>query len=263
MSLPAPAPKKPESDPTLSSGYESQKPALVKINLPAQHSWVTYVILGSTIIVYLLQLLSQVVFNGADIPAALGMKVNEAIVLGQFWRLITPMLLHGSLLHIGFNMYALHIFGRGLERHYGHWRFLALYLMGAFVGNVFSFLLSISPSLGASTAIFGLVGAEGVFIFSNRKWFGQRARPMLLNIAMIVGINLMLGLSPGIDNWGHMGGLIGGAIFAWFAGPLWQVDGVYPDLSLNDVRFSGSRTVIVAVVEAVIFFSLVIISMVL
>jgi rhomboid protease GluP len=187
---------------------------------------VTYTILVVTILVFGLQWLSQTTTSGQDWPFALGGKINEFILQGQLWRLITPVLLHGSLMHIAFNMYALFVIGPSLERHYGHYRFLMLYLIGAFAGNTLSFVLSPNPSLGASTAIFGLVAAEAVFIFKNRQLFGSRARSMLINLGLIIVVNLALGLGvqSGIDNWGHLGGLIGGFIFAWVAGPIYKVE---------------------------------------
>ena len=89
-----------------------------------------------------------------------------------------------------------------MEGYYGHSRFLLLYIIGAFCGNTLSFVLSPSASLGASTAIFALVAAEGVFIYRNRSMFGTRARSMLSNLVLIVVVNLVIGLQPGIDNWG-------------------------------------------------------------
>jgi rhomboid protease GluP len=53
---------------------------------------------------------------------------------------------------------------------------------------------------------------------------------------VIIAINLFIGLSPGIDNWGHVGGLLGGAMFAWFASPRWEVTGITPDFRLQDTR---------------------------
>lgn len=207
---------------------------VITIKLPIAKPWVAYSLLGITITIYLLQMLSQAVFQGIDYPAALGAKINAAIQAGQFWRLITPMLLHGSILHIGFNMYALYVIGPGLERYYGHKRFLALYLLSAFTGNVASFVLSSAASLGASTAIFGLVTAEGIFIYKNRFLFGKKAQSMLINIGSIVVINLLLGLNPGIDNWGHLGGLIGGLAFSWFSGPAYKIGGLPPEYQLED-----------------------------
>jgi rhomboid protease GluP len=197
----------------------SQMPAPVKNPLNrVTYPTVTYALLGITIFIFLLQLLTESLL-GTDYPAMLGMKVNSLVIQGQFWRLITPVFLHGSILHIGFNMYALWIIGVRLERAYGHGRYAILYFLSAYTGNVLSFLFQPSPSLGASTAIFGLLAAEGVLLYQNRKMILD-ARSMLQNIITIGIINLIIGMTGGIDNWGHMGGLLGGLAFGWFAGPL-------------------------------------------
>jgi rhomboid protease GluP len=203
---------------------------------------VTYVILVLTVLIYLLQAGTEVL-AGYDIPALFGMKINEAIIAGQLWRLVTPMLLHGSVIHIGFNMYALMTIGSNIEKRFGHGRFLLLYLMGAFAGNVFSFLLSPNPSLGASTSIFGLLGAEMVFFYQNRKIFGSGARSALQNVISVAAINLLIGLSGGIDNWGHLGGLLGGLVFTWFAGPRLNLEGVYPYFKVIDERGTEGQLV--------------------
>ncbi len=211
----------------------------VTVHLPDTKTGVVYVILALTVVVYLLQLASTNLYNGIDLPALLGMKINEWILQGEVWRFFTPLLLHGSVLHVAFNMYALYNIGRGLERFYGHGRFLVLYVLGGFAGNVFSFLLTSAPSLGSSTAIFGLLGAEAIFLYQNRHIFGRTAQRALLNILTIAGINLLIGMNPGIDNWGHVGGLLGGTLFAWLAGPMLQVHGLSPDLALVDQRQEG------------------------
>lgn len=210
-------------------------PTRVPITLPAGKPIVTYIILALTITVFILQVISDLVFN-IDIPANFGMKINELIQRGQVWRLITPLFLHGSILHIGFNMYALYSIGSSLERYYGHLRFTLLYLVAGFAGNVVSFLFTASPSLGASTAIFGLAVAEGVFIYNNRALFGQRAQSMLINIGFIVLVNLALGTSAGIDNWGHLGGILGGLAYASLAGPILQVKQDMLGFRIADIR---------------------------
>ena len=199
----------------------------------------TYAILAVTAAVYLLQLASEQLL-GTDYPASLGMKVNELIVAGQWWRLLTPMLLHGSILHIGFNMYALLILGQDVERHMGHRRFLLLYVLSGFAGNVISFLFQPADSLGASTSIFGLLAAQGVFVYQNRRLIAN-ARDILLNVVFIAGVNLLIGLSGGIDNWGHLGGLLGGLMFSWFAGPKFQLGGEFSQ-TLVDARGTGDVT---------------------
>jgi rhomboid protease GluP len=229
-------------------------PQRIPISAPSSRPYVTYTLLAITIIIFILQSASEYLLGG-DLVAALGMKVNDLIIDGQYWRLLTPMFLHGSILHLGFNMYALYIFGPGLERYYGHGRFILLYFLGAFAGNVISFMFSASPSLGSSTAIFGLLAAEGVFLFQNQKIFGGVARRALTNIIILAVVNFMIGLQPGIDNWGHLGGLLGGAIFAFLGGPVLKVEGLAPDLRVVDSRES-SDVVRAIVVDILIFGSL-------
>jgi len=210
-------------------------PQSIPVQLPSRRPYISYTLLVVTILVYVAQVASAK-YLGTDIPFLWGVKYNDYIVQGQFWRLLTPMFLHGSLLHIAFNMYALWRFGPSLERFYGYARFLALYVIAGFAGNVFSFAMSPAASLGSSTAIFGLLGAEGVFLYQNRKIFGRQSQSALQQLIMLAAINLLIGTSPGIDNWGHLGGLLGGVSFAWLAGPVLRVEGAFPNFVLVDTR---------------------------
>jgi len=216
----------------------SQPRDSARVNIPTRQPVVTYALIGLTVVVFILQSLVET-FTGTDLLFVYGGKINPLIEAGQFWRLITPILLHGSILHIALNMYALYILGRRMERFYGHGRFLLLYLLSGFAGNVLSFVLTSSPSLGASTAIFGLFSAEGIFIIQNRKLFGSaRTRQALTNLGIILIINLAYGFAPGsnIDIMGHLGGLLGGVFFAWKGGPILRVAGQPPFYDMVDTR---------------------------
>lgn len=230
---------------------ESRPTKRVLVSLPVSVTYVTYAIMGITIVVYLLQLLSNFTL-GYDFLVGLGAKGNEAIRSGQLWRFLTPVLLHGSIFHIGVNMYALNAFGSGLERRYGYGRFILLYILGGFAGTVFSFLFTQANSIGASGAIFGLIGAEGIFLFKNRNLLGKQVGQAINNVVFVVVLNLLLGLQPWIDNWGHIGGLMGGLIFAWFAGPHWEVRGISPNRHVIDRR--EPRDVIVGTAVVTIIF---------
>ena len=220
--------------------------------MPRSAPYVTYTIIGITVFFYVLQLLSEYAL-GNDILVIYGARINEAILAGELWRFLTPALLHGSLPHIAFNMYALLSFGTSLERFLGHGRFFLLYVLGAFAGNVASFLFSPGYSVGASTAIFGLLGAEAVFLIQNRKAFPGQFRSAIGNIIFIAAINLfVIGSLPGIDNWGHIGGLVGGVMFTSFAGPLWEIEGVYPAYHFVDKR-SFQAVVLGAAMVVLIF----------
>jgi rhomboid protease GluP len=191
-----------------------------------------YTVIGIMVVtgvIFLLQLASVSILK-YDLPEVLGAKVNDLIVQGQLWRLVTPIFLHVNIIHIGFNLYAVYIFGPTLEATYGRTRFILLYLLGGIAGNVASFYFSSANSVGASTAIFGMVSAQGVLVFRNREFFGAQSRPILMNVLLVAGINLLIGATiPGIDDWGHLGGLVGGFAFAWFAGPLFKRETVVVD----------------------------------
>jgi len=221
--------------------FSTQTPAVepppqhIRIRVPDDKPMVVYFIMGITVLVYLLQLGANALY-GYDIVAIVGMKINEYIYLGEYWRLITPVFLHANLMHIGFNMYALNALGPQLERFYGSWQFLLLYLVCGFGGVVASFALTDAGSVGASTAIFGLLGALGTFAYLNQKTFGDKAKRSLRSIIQIAAINLMIGLSPGIDNWGHMGGLVAGVIIGWLGGPVFEIIGDQDFLQAKNTR---------------------------
>jgi rhomboid protease GluP len=226
------------------------------IRMPSQPPIATYILVGFTVFIYVLQMLGSALLGdsnyGIDYVTLLGARISEAIDAGQVWRLITPVFLHGSLGHIFFNMYALYSIGSLLERHFGRGRFLLLYFLAAFSGNVLSYLFTQGYSVGASTAVFGLIAAETIFFYQNRELFGSHARQAIGNAVFIIAINLFLGLSPNIDNWGHIGGLLGGAMFAWFAGPQWVLAGNPPEFSLRDER--ESREVVTGILLVVLVF---------
>lgn len=231
----------------------------VRVALPSLAPSVTYAIIGFTVFVYLLQMASVFIWGYAvyeiDWLEVYGARFNAAIRAGELWRFITPVFLHGSVTHIFFNMYALLSIGTFLERQLGHGRFALLYFLGAFTGNEFSFLFTGENgfSVGASTAVFGLIGAEMIFFYQNRELFGAQAKQAIGNVIFIIVINLFIGLSPGIDNWGHIGGLLGGIIFTWFAGVRWAVAGIPPEMSLVDQR--EAREIITGLGVVVLVFS--------
>ncbi len=214
---------------------QTQQPQRVQVTVPRVRPIATYVILVLTTLIYLGQVLGQQL--NFDIVTGLGIKDDVLIRAGQLWRLITPVFLHASILHIGFNMYALFIFGRGIETRYGHSRFILLYFLSGYAGNVMSFLLTTNQSLGASTAIFGLISAEAVFLLQNRTLLGKQVNRALFNLAYIAAINLFIGFTTSsVDNWGHIGGMLGGLLFAWFGGPCWKLEGFYPTVKVVDER---------------------------
>lgn len=183
---------------------------------------VTYGLIATTAMVFLGQLISQSAL-GFDLVGSLGAKDNVSIAAGELWRLITPVFIHGGIAHFFVNMYSLYAIGPVVERFFGAGRTLTLYLLSGIAGVVLSLSFSPYRSVGASGAIFGLLGSLGAFLYANRTTFGQAGRMQLRHIILVALLNLGLGLYPGIDNWGHLGGLLFGVVLAWFISPSLQV----------------------------------------
>ena len=146
-----------------------------------------------------------------------GAKINKLFWEGQVWRVISSMFLHGGWLHLLFNGYAVYILGPILERLYGPRRFLVLYMFSGTVAGFASVLFTDGPSVGASGAIFGCLGALVVLGFKFRRLLPPRvARAFGVGLLPWVVINLVIGLIPDlpIDNAAHVGGLVAGTALA-------------------------------------------------
>ncbi|MCX7568995.1 rhomboid family intramembrane serine protease [Tumebacillus sp. DT12] len=145
-----------------------------------------------------------------------GLMIPGRIQMGEFWRLITPMFLHYEFAHLAFNMLSLYVFGRFVERIYGSGRFAVIYLLAGIAGCLLSFALNDQPSLGASGAVFGLFGALLAFGQYDRRAFAMTIGASVYGLLIM---NLIFGfLMPNVDNWGHIGGLIGGYLTAMMLG---------------------------------------------
>lgn len=151
-------------------------------------------------------------FNGGSTDVQnlikFGAKDNMLILEGEWWRFFTPIFLHIGIFHLIMNTLALYYLGVAVEGIYGRWRFLFVYLVAGFSGSIASFVFSANVSAGASGAIFGCFGA---LLFFGTVYPSLFFRTMGRNIIGIIAINLVFGfVVPGIDNAGHIGGLIGG-----------------------------------------------------
>lgn len=167
----------------------------------------------------------------------LGAKFSPLIDLdNQWWRLLTPIFLHGGLVHLGFNSYALYIMGPDVERLYGWLRFGIIYLVAGLAGSIGSYAFGSlgSPSIGASGAIFGLMGAMGAFAYSARETLGAAAHRNLRQISGLAALNLVIGFSlPGIDNYAHIGGLVAGILVGLLLAPRLQFIQNYGEVRLE------------------------------
>jgi rhomboid protease GluP len=140
----------------------------------------------------------------------LGMGGRIPWQLGRWWTLLTATYLHGGILHILFNMLWLRRTGHWVEELFGASRFIIIYTLAGILGSLVSSLAGTSFFVGASGAIFGLFGA---LIFYGRQRGGTFGSAIFKQAAILAVISFVLGLvMPGVDNWGHLGGFIGGLL---------------------------------------------------
>lgn len=177
----------------------------------------TYILMAFTLLIYFLDYILKSV-TGREIIKNFGVKQSVLITLGEYWRLFTPMFLHADFMHIASNMFSLYILGQAVEKLFGSAKFTAIYLLGGIMGNIFSYTLTRNMSLGASGAVFAIGGAVIVI------WKMKASRLMRMSgkdffLVVLIGINIMMGFgNTGIDNWAHLGGLIGGIILSFAFG---------------------------------------------
>jgi membrane associated rhomboid family serine protease len=174
---------------------------------------VTYVLIALNVAAFVASAASGAGLGFGRVGGAViedGALFGPKIADGEYWRLVTSGFLHAGFLHIAFNMYLLWFLGRMLEPAIGRSQFAALYVVSLLGGSLGALLLSFdSVTVGASGAVFGLMGAAVVILRS------RGIDPMATGIPLLIGLNLLLSLRPGISIGGHIGGLVAGVAAAW------------------------------------------------
>jgi len=195
----------------------------MRLPLPLTRPLLSWAILALNAIVWLLM-----TFGGGstdtNVLVRFGAKVPWLVAMGEYWRLFTAIFLHIGFIHLAFNSYALYNLGPQVERLFGRHRFLVIYLLSGLAGSVASYILSESLSAGASGAIFGLIGAMAVYLARHQGILGQRGQRSLTNILVVILYNLVLSFTvPGIDVFGHLGGLAGGLVVGRLLCPHYEI----------------------------------------
>ncbi|MBN1486724.1 MAG: rhomboid family intramembrane serine protease [Anaerolineae bacterium] len=200
-----------------------------KTRLPTFSPVATYILIGLNIVVFLID-------PNLNWLASYGVLVPGLVLYrGEWWRLLTAGFLHSTLMHIASNLYALYIMGEQVERLFGKWRFLVVYGLALLGGNllVLAFSPLLTPTVGASGAILGIMGALLVYFYKYQDAFagGQSSVSRLLSVILL---NLAIGILPGISLWGHLGGFLAGAAASWAILPEYEpVDRLVPWLGVR------------------------------
>ena len=156
--------------------------------------------------------------NDPDVLWNLGAMDGRQIAAGEYWRLLAAMFLHSGWTHLVLNCFGLFVVGQLLEPLYGHSRFTALYLLSGLAGSVTSYALNLSLTpnaigMGASGAVFGVLGGLVAFFLSHRNQLGDMGRRSLIVLLVLAGANLLFGfVTSGVDNYAHIGGFVCGVV---------------------------------------------------
>jgi len=181
--------------------------------------FISYILIGINVLLFVLMVFYQPGFStelSIETLINFGAKYNMRIADGEFFRLLTSMFLHANLMHIVFNSLALRALGRDVEIFFGRSKFLIIYFTAGILGALGSYMFNDAIGVGASGAIFGLLGANLYLLTLNptlyKKIYGY-------DMLVLLGINLVYGLmNQNIDNVAHLAGMVGGYLAAWSVG---------------------------------------------
>ncbi|KAI5070443.1 hypothetical protein GOP47_0014786 [Adiantum capillus-veneris] len=211
-------------------------------NVFSTESYVVYVLAAINIAVYLFGLASPVDTAGmgtSTLPLLYGAKVNELLLNGEWWRLITPMFLHSGFFHIALSSWALLFFGPQVENVFGPLAFCMIYFLGGLCGNIFSFFLTPAATVGGTGPLFALFSAWVVYLWQNKRVLGEQSADYGIKATTLMGV-LVLCLSCLLptDEWIHVGAVLPGILFGSFAAPILQadLDGISSSLKNRDNR---------------------------
>jgi rhomboid protease GluP len=214
-------------------GEDARRPTVRKVDLSPFSSRpegeVTRILIAVNLVFFAFELVSAAAATGLggalaallnvppDVLLQMGARNGNLIRQGEIWRLLVPVFLHGGLLHILFNCVAIHQVGPLSEQAYGKARFLILYLVAGVVGNLLGLQVygDRGVGIGASGALFGLIGAAGVYGHRRGGPYGHAIRRVMITWGIY---SLLFGFLVRADNAAHLGGLLSGVILSFLVG---------------------------------------------
>ncbi|CAN0878353.1 RHOMBOID-like protein 9, chloroplastic [Linum grandiflorum] len=164
-------------------------------------------------------------FQLFSLPLLYGAKINDLILTGEWWRLVTPMFLHSGVLHVAFGCWSLVTFGPEVCRRYGSFTFLLIYVLGGLSGNLTSFLHTPDPSVGGTGPVFSIIGAWLVYNNQTKDVTHKDTSESLFQKAMMTtALSFILSHFGPIDDWTHLGSITTGIVYGFFTCPTLQLD---------------------------------------
>jgi len=168
--------------------------------------YITYILIAINVIIFMLSNILRI----HDFVLDMFCLHGESVRNGDIYRIFSSMFLHADIFHLFFNCYSLYVIGTEVENYLGRIKYVIIYLLSGVFGSLLSITLGTYASVGASGAIFGLMGCLLYFGYHYRVYLGQTLKSQILPLILF---NLAYGfMVTGIDNFAHIGGLIGGVL---------------------------------------------------
>jgi rhomboid protease GluP len=236
--IPEPQPRDTPSETHDDEAQDMHDPRLMNVinEAPLSHKpYVVWALIAINSLIYVVLMFGMNEKQSLEIYQSAWSNRAQVFGDGEYYRLFSAMFLHsyGLPMHIVFNMYALYVIGQSTNILLGHVRFIIIYILGGLLGSVLSVLLNPANvySVGASGAVFAIFAAQIIYLYRNRAMLGEGANQQLRSSLVIAGLNFGVGIlsalgsgsGASIDNWGHIGGFLGGVILGWWLIPIYRV----------------------------------------
>ncbi|XAR51552.1 Rhomboid protease [Bertholletia excelsa] len=194
----------------------------------ASHLYLISILVSINIAVFLFEIASPVRNSDLELfslPLAYGAKINHLILLGEWWRLVTPMFLHSGVLHIALSCWSVLTFGPRVCRLYGPFTFFLIYILGGISGNLTSFLHTPEPTVGGTGPVFAVIGAWLIYQIQNKDAMTKEdSENMLRKAITVTAISFILSNFGPIDDWAHVGAAFTGIAYGFLTCPILQMD---------------------------------------
>ncbi|XP_038883181.1 RHOMBOID-like protein 9, chloroplastic isoform X2 [Benincasa hispida] len=172
-----------------------------------------------------------------SLPSLYGAKINELILVGEWWRLVTPMFLHSGVLHVALSCWTLVTFGRQVCREYGPFTFFLIYVLGGVSGNLTSFLHTPDPTVGGTGPVFAMIGAWLSYQFQDKDVVTKDVSDNMFLKAIIAAVisSILSNIGP-IDEWSHTGAAFSGMLYGFLTSPIVEVNDAASSSSSSSSR---------------------------
>ncbi|CAL0299124.1 unnamed protein product [Lupinus luteus] len=231
--------------------------------------YLTGILVSVNIAVFLFEIASPIRNEDLELfslPLLYGAKINDLIMVGEWWRLVTPMFLHAGIYHMALSCWSLLTFGPQVCRGYGSFTFFLIYILGGVSGNLTSFLHTPDPTVGGTGPVFAIIGAWLMYQIQNKDVTANDASENLFGKAIIVtALGFILSNLGPIDDWTHFGAAFTGMAYGYLTSPTLQLDdastGTGQEEGLKLVRKNGDYcksllifTIFIIVLSSFLFF---------